>query len=190
MNRYLTGSRAEGLDLHGSDVDFMTEINTKYNIKVIPSLDENTSASPYGIFLMSTENVRPGFTLLQYVPQTPLDPFLNQTFTSINGLQYLSSDLYMKKSLIEAKIIHRAMTNTSYDIMKNAETGAHQGKYQTGFQIVKQAMMWIVSVAHSGLVRHPNGETVREHFGWPTPGDIGSITDFGFHLVAVGHPEL
>ena len=98
-NRYLTGSRAEGLDLQGSDVDFMTEINTKYNINVIQSLDENTSTSPYSTFLMSTENVRPGFTLLQYVKQTPLDPFINQTFRSINGLQYLSSDLYMKKVL-------------------------------------------------------------------------------------------
>ena len=32
INRYYTGSKAEGLDLPGSDMDFMYEINSTYNI--------------------------------------------------------------------------------------------------------------------------------------------------------------
>ena len=54
-NIYYTGSKAEGLDLLGSDDDYMADINTEYNIKVIQELDENTRTSTNSTFLMVTE---------------------------------------------------------------------------------------------------------------------------------------
>ena len=46
-SRYFTGSKAEGLDLPGSDMDFMIDINDLYHIKVIQSLEEIPEISPY-----------------------------------------------------------------------------------------------------------------------------------------------
>ena len=94
---YFTGSKAEGLDLPGSDEDYMYDINNLYQIKVTQSLDENNDTSHYSIFYMSTENVYPCFALLQHVPQTPMNSYLYQLSQNMDGLQYLSSDLCVEK---------------------------------------------------------------------------------------------
>ena len=59
---YFTGSTsaAEGLDLPGSDQDFMFDINDKACIKVIQVLDESPDISSYRVFLMCTEHVHAG----------------------------------------------------------------------------------------------------------------------------------
>ena len=64
---HFTGSKAEGLELPGSDTDYMIDNYKFLPIKVIQSLDEMPDTSPYSIFLMSTENVPSGFALLQHV---------------------------------------------------------------------------------------------------------------------------
>ena len=100
-NVYFTGSKAEGLKLPGSDEDYMFDINDMRHLKVIQSLDENPDISPYSVFLMCTENVHPGFTLLQHVNQnTAMNPFLYSASQYMNGLLYLSSDLFIQNSLI------------------------------------------------------------------------------------------
>ena len=99
INRYYTGSKAEGLDLPGSDDDFMYEMNPAYHIKVIQSLDENINTSRYSTFLMCTENIRPGFTLLQHVSQTPLHPPLYKFSQYINGSYHLRSDLFVQEKI-------------------------------------------------------------------------------------------
>ena len=184
-NSYFTGSRAEGLHLQGSDEDYMIEINsyTKYNIKVIQSLAENTTIFPYSTFLMSTENVRPGFTLLQHVPQTPLPPFLNQTSRDINGLRYLSSDIFIQKRLIE-------MQRDKYfiDVIKLRRQGPSM-EMSTGIRNMEP----MDNVDCIRCTFWPNEASEWQgrprHFGWPTEDDILSITDFGFHLVPIGHPH-
>ena len=94
QNRYFTGSKAEGLNLPGSDEDFMLDANNMYKIKVTQSLDENNVAtSLYSIFFMSTENVPPGFTLLQHLNHTPMGSLLYQASQNMYDIQYLSSDL-------------------------------------------------------------------------------------------------
>ena len=94
-NIYFTGSAAEGLDLPGSDKDFMYDINDRHRLKVIQSLDENLDVSPFSVklFLMCTENVHPGFALLQHVNQNTMSPFLHLVCHRMHGVQYLSSDL-------------------------------------------------------------------------------------------------
>ena len=84
-NVYFTGSKSEGLDLPGSDQDFMFDINNNHNMKVIQSLDENTGSylNNLNVFLMCTENVPPGFALLQHVQtveQTMIRPCLHRAF--------------------------------------------------------------------------------------------------------------
>ena len=68
------------------------------NIKVIQSLDENIGFSLDSIFVMSTENVPPGFVLLRHVCPSPYHKFLYQSSRNINGLWYLSSDLFIHNS--------------------------------------------------------------------------------------------
>ena len=186
-NRYFTGSRAEGLDLPGSDDDYMYEINNEYNIKVIQSLDDNTRASPYSTFLMSTENIHLGFTLLQHIHQTPLPPFLFLASQHMNGLRYLSSDLYIQNSLIQSKLHARS------ENYNNLMTYRRQGPS------IEASMSWTPDSEpsdHVDCIRCKFWPSVAaewpdrpRHFGWPTPHDLLSITDFGFHLVAVGHPH-
>ena len=66
---YYTGSKAEELDLLTSDEDFMLEINNLFGsrLKVIQSLDDLDGSYPHSVFIMETENVPPGFTLLRCV---------------------------------------------------------------------------------------------------------------------------
>ena len=42
---FYTGSKAEGLDLPGSDDDYMAEINTGFNVKVLPSSSKTSGIS-------------------------------------------------------------------------------------------------------------------------------------------------
>ena len=185
-NKYYTGSRAEGLDLPGSDDDYMVEINNQYNIVVLPSLDENCCTSRFSTFLMSTENIRPGFTLLQHVPQTPLHSFICQASKHINVLRYLSSDVFIQSSLMEAENNFRAKG------------------YNAFVTVRRQGPSKETSIGISNMEPDDEVDCIRcafwpcqasewrdrpRHFGWPTQNDLMSITDFGFHLVPVGHPH-
>ena len=187
LNRYYSGSRSEGLDLPGSDDDFMTEINTVYKIKVIPSLDGNINTSPYSTFLMSTENVPPGFTFLQHVLQTPLYQFLSQASHNMNGFQYLSSDLFVQNSLISMQSAFRARGFNKFAKMRrqgpSRETSfSGSSDREPDDQVDCIRCTFWPSEASEWRDR-------PRHFGWPTQDDLLSITDYGFHLVPVGHPH-
>ena len=184
INRYYTGSKSEGLHLPGSDDDYMYEINTKNNIKVIQSLDENTNTSPYSTFLMSTENIRPGFTLLQHVPQTPLDPHLYKASQNINGLQHLRSDLFVQENIEGIQGVARYVGVNHIKIRRQGpsqETSNGPGREPDDNVDCIHCPFW-PSEASEWRDR-------PRHFGWPTQHDLMSIIDFGFHLVAVGHPS-
>ena len=81
-NKYFTGSKSEGLNLPGSDEDYMFEVNNMYNYKVIQSLDEYPGTSPYRYYLMHTETSPPGFALLQYLS---VDPSTGRLLCQSNG---------------------------------------------------------------------------------------------------------
>ena len=185
-NRYFTGSKAEGLVLPGSDEDYMYEINNEYNIKVIQSLEDNTSTSPYSTFVMSSENVRPGFTFLHHVCQTPLPPFLYQACQNMNGLRYLSSDLFIQNAIKENQ---RGISKYFNECITMRRQGPSMEALTPGIPEEE-------SMDHVNCIRcefwPSEASEWRErprHFGWPTQGDIVSIIDFGFHLVAIGHPN-
>ena len=110
-NIYFTGSKAEGLDLPGSDTDLMHDVNGLYDIRVIQSLDENVSMT-YGVFLMSTENMPAEFTLLQQVHPTP-SPLLYCALQNMNDLGYLSSDLFLQMTLSTMDIVQTSIPGSA-----------------------------------------------------------------------------
>ena len=185
--RYYTGSKAEGLHLPDSDEDFMYEINNEYDIEIIQSLEDNTSTSPYSTFVMSTENVPPGFTFLHHVCQTPLPSFLYQASQNMNGLRYLSSDLFMQNSIKENERAVRSVNFNEFITLRrqgpSSELSSPVIPEEQSFDHVNciRCKFW-PSEASEWRDR-------PRYFGWPTLEDIVSITEFGFHLVAVGHPN-
>ena len=94
QNIYFTGSKSEGVDLPGSDIDFMIDINNTFKIKVTQSLDDNNDAFLYNTLFLSTENVPPGFALLEYLHQSPLHPY--RASKNMYGRRYLSSNLFVQ----------------------------------------------------------------------------------------------
>ena len=91
-NSYFTGSKAEGLDLPGSDIDFMGDINTIHDLQVT----EKEQDTP-NIFVMSTENVRPCYAMLRSVGQMS-DMQLPNACQEIDSSLYLSSYLFVLKA--------------------------------------------------------------------------------------------
>ena len=182
-NNYFTGSKAEGLDLPGSDEDYMCDINDMFHLKVIQSLDESTDIFPNSIFLMSTDNVPLGFALLQHVHKsTAMHPFLYSASQRRYGSRYVSSDLLAQ----------------NYLTLK-------RNKLQEGEKLERQGPSverWSLYDDKSGQGNDnvpsiycnfwPNEAAEWTHrsrnFDWPTSFDILSIIEFGFHLVPVGHP--
>ena len=102
IKQYYTGSKAEGLDLPGSDDDIMFDINNMYNIKVIQSSSQTSDISSGTILYLRTDNVSQGFALLE-ISRIPLQlvPFIQ----SINGMQYLSSNLIVQHFFSRYKVI-------------------------------------------------------------------------------------
>ena len=181
-NIYLTGSKAEGLDLPGSDFDYMIDRNDWLCIKVIQSLEERPTISPYSIFLMSTENVRPGFALLKHVNQTLNNQLLFLASQSMNGSLYLSSDLAVEYYLSNQSKTDRKMTRTRQG--PSLETWhEYMDKSESGLDDVLSIHCDFWPTQASEWTQRPR------HFGWPTSHDISTIINFGCHLVPVGHPH-
>ena len=177
QNIYFTGSKAEGLELPGSDEDYMFDMNNLDNIRVTQLLDENS----FCFLLMSTENTPPGFVLLKhdsYLP--PFQIYLNNSFRNINGSWYLSSDWFINNKLL-AKL--RDEKYLFMCILLN--------KIQRQGPSMEISGVDHVPSIHCAFWPNEASEWVHRprYFNWPTPQDISSIYDFGFHLVPVGHPQ-
>ena len=80
VNVYFTGSKAEGLDLPGSDDDYMIDINSLYDIEVSESVYDLIRSTRRNKLLIITDNVPPAFAMLKCV--TLQDP----RFTSFSGI--------------------------------------------------------------------------------------------------------
>ena len=181
-NYYLTGSKAEGLDLPGSDTDLMFDMNNLSKIKVKQSLDADTDTSVYSTFFMSTENVPPGFALLHHIHQSPMHLFLYLGSQKMNGLRYLSSDLIVQDTV---SIFSNIPT------VKKVNRQGPSAEIWTPICDETDSGTDNVFSIHCAFWPKESSEWVQRlrHFGWPTSHDISSITDFGFHLVPVGHPH-
>ena len=184
-NIYFTGSKSEGLDLQGSDEDYMIDVNKDLQIKVTQSLDENNDASLYNTLFMSTENVPPGFALLQYLHQSQLvDSFLYRASKNMYGRRYLSSDLFVKNNVTRFR-------NTNIPLLRSVQRqGPSIEVWFSGINTSESGTDTVFSI-HCPFWPNESSEWVHRprHFSWPTSQDISTITTFGCHLVAVGHPH-
>ena len=92
-NSHFTGSRAEGLDLPGSDMDYMRDINVLYSMEVLePDQCESRSQRRH-LFAMITDNIKPAFAMLCLVSSVISSPRISDSLQWMNGALFLSSYL-------------------------------------------------------------------------------------------------
>ena len=183
---YFTGSKAEGLDLPGSDVDYMIDINNVLGIKVVQSLHEPLNTSDYcsSVLSIQTDNIPPGFALL--CCKKIVNPIMHKLHVvqSFNGEQYFSSNLLLNISL----------QHIPSSMVPMHPTRKRQGpSLETWFEydIKSESGIDFVMSIHCAFWPNNKSEWLERprHFGWPTARDISAIVNFGFHLVPVGHPN-
>ena len=178
-NRYFTGSKAEGLDLPGSDYDYMYDINDSNNIRVIQTMQDAFGSPIENILYLCTDNVPVGFAMLRYNTHFRNLKLL-RTSQYINGVLYFSSSQYVRYMFSALK------SKTS------KETFAIQGPsvehWSEYYDTSKSGDDRVFSI-HCPLWPSGAEEWVNRarQCGWPTSRDIESITSFGYHLVPIGH---
>ena len=184
---YYTGSKAEGLNLPGSDQDFMWDINDRYNIRVAQTTQEaRVASSPHiSTLLLCTDGVHPGFALLRWLSaSSPIShPLLLRASQYMYGFPHLSSFLFTRETL-------QATNETNPE---DGSTHAIQGpSIETWDEYMDRSESGVDQVSSIHCPFWPRGAEEWLHrprrCGWPTPTDITQITDFGCHLVAVGYP--
>ena len=191
--QYYTGSKAEGLDLPGSDEDFMIDMNIIANgttlNTVVQSLQESHETSAHNVFYFCTENTPPGFALLRCIKIDPaFNIMLNGLIQSRNNHQYISSSLVSETALPLMKQFH-ILDGLGF-FTKTARQGPSVEHWTILQRDPTESGTDMVPSIHCAF--WPNGakewiERPRP-FGWPTPHDVSSIINFGCHLVPVGHP--
>ena len=180
-NVYFTGSKAEGLDLPGSDFDFMVDINNQANVLIIQKIQDAPTAMHKTVFCMKTENVPPCFVLLRNVNQDRSGLLLDAC-QLIDNAMYLSSYLLLQSTSSEG--------NTNAFSKKIARQGPSIERW-TPYMDTSQSGIDNVPSIHCPFWPDSAKEwrTRPRQFAWPSPSDITSIVDFGFHIVPVGHPR-
>ena len=100
VNRYFTGSKAEGLYLPGSDYDFMYDINEIHDIEVSESLQDLVRSTRRNRLLIITDNVPPAFVMLKCI--TLQHPLLLRSAVHMNNEWYLSSQQVVSSHWLES----------------------------------------------------------------------------------------
>ena len=186
--QYFTGSKAEGLYLPGSDMDYMYDINDMGLLKVIESESPRTNVSQYFIFYLCTDKTHPGFALLLCANPELFNfhEILANAIKLIEGQPYLSSDSFVDITFnLWNKIgVFRSMN----------KTGARQGpSYETWPEFGDKSIPGDDNVLslHCDFWPTVASEWIKRsrQYGWPTSEDINSIVKFGFHLVPIGYPK-
>ena len=181
VNTYYTGSKAEGLDLPGSDHDYMLDINKIRNIQVIHTGHDTPCANYRNLFVMSTENVPTCFVMLRSI--SPIrDRDLFNACQDMNNSLYLSSYLYVHNTTVKLKEWFPDLEIT------------RQGPSTEGwnpFMDISESRIDAVTSIHCSFLPDSAREwqSRSRTFTWPSPCDFKTIVDFGFHLVPVGHPH-
>ena len=177
---YYTGSKAEGLNLPGSDDDFMHDINNKDDIQVIQSVQEAESLQDKDVFVMTTENVSPCFALLRSVRHIRNNVLFNAC-RYIDNTLYLSSDLYVHNWELENSKSVAGITSRQGPAIEAWLPYMDPSESGTDIVLSIHCPFW-PDAAKEWRIR-------LRKFGWPSPNDLKTIVDFGFHLVPVGHPH-
>ena len=136
------------------------------------------------ILYLRTENVRPGFALLE-IPT--MHPWLQMFIERINGVQYLSSNLTVQFFLNILKL------SKFGNFFKREGPSVESQLYPNLLIHSVDPVEGVDQVQSIHCDFWPNEASEwclrRRNFGWPTPLSLSSIVSFGCHLVAVGHPH-
>ena len=180
-NVYYTGSRAEGLDLPGSDDDAKLDINNIANLSIIQNIQDASTATHRSVFCMKTKNVPPCFAMLKSVNQVQ-HGLLFDACQLIDNTMYLSSFLFVHNAESE-------MNTDTYN-QKISRQGPSLERWTPYMDTSESGIDNVMSIhcqfwPDSAL----EWSTRPRQSVWPYPNEIKSIVDFGFHLVPVGHPN-
>ena len=194
FNTYFTGSKAEGLDLPGSDTDLMHDMNDQLHIKVIQPSNATANAPLYNTFLLCTENVNPGFVLLRCInlePPMNINGYMSSLITAmqyIDSLPYLSSNLLVDHFRISMKFFNTS-GNMNFGNITLARQGPSVEEWQEYQDKSKSGTDRVMSI-HCDFWPNDAIEWTKRsrNYGWPTSRDISTIVEFGCHLVPIGHP--
>ena len=176
VNLYYTGSKAEALDLPGSDNDFMIDINEIYDIEVSESLQDLVQSTRRNKLLIVTDNVPPAFAMLKCV--TLQDPRLLHLAVSMNNESFLSSQQFVSSPWrkFEKTETHR-LQGPSVEVWTEYDDTSKSGRDNVPSILCKS---WPTSAAE--------WKDRPRHYGGPSQRDKEYIERFGCHLVPVGHP--
>ena len=184
--RYFTGSKAEGLNLPGSDMDYMYDINDIFDFKVVQSLHESPAPSPNYVFYLCSDITPPGFALLRCI-KPGIIPVINNAIQSVNSQYYLSASL-LTNSLYRCTEVSNhfnipIFTNTARQGPSFENWSIFEDPSESGTDMVPSIHCAFWPDDASEWIERPRPS------GWPTPRDVSSIVNFGCHLVAIGHPQ-
>ena len=176
VNIYYTGSKAEGLDLPGSDDDYMIDINNTCDIEVSESLQDLVRSTRRNKLLIITDNVPPAFAMLKCVDLQ--NRYLLRSTVNMNNNNYLSSQQFLSwTSLLESETQTCRIQGPSVETWSEYADTSQSGDDNVPSILCK---VWPTQAAE--------WKDRPRHYGWPLQRDKEYIEQFGCHLVPVGHP--
>ena len=186
-----TGSKSEGLDLPGSDEDFMKDINDFYGIKITESLPYPSETSTDNLFYLCTKTTHPGFCLLRCVDPSRLNcDLLINSISYVKGHPYLSSNLLIENMNLSNML---KCFGLDADEMLNMTTVRQGPSIETWFDMEDRSESGrdLVYSIHCDFWPANAYEWIQRErlHGWPKHNDISNIVNFGCHVVAVGYPH-
>ena len=164
LSHYHMGSKAEGLDLPGSDLDFMLDINKRHNMQVVQSEQDASAAINRNLFVMSTENVHPCFVMLRNIRSVRLaqDETLLNACQSIDYYHYLSGYLYVHNAEIDYR-------RYCFDI-ETTKTGPSIEVWFSGMDTSESGTDSVLSIHCSFWPDAAREWPSRSRgYGWPSP---------------------
>ena len=176
FNVYFKGSKAEGLNLPGSDHDYMFDINNLVDIEVSESFQDLAQSVRKNKLLIVPDNVLPAFAMLKCV--TLHSSRLLRSAVPMNNEWYLSSQLVVSSPWLQS-----VNTATSRIQGPSVETwDEYMDTSESGEDNVPSILckFWPTTAAE--------WKDRPRHYGWPSQHDKDYIEQFGCHLVPVGHP--
>ena len=173
--RHLTGSKSEGLDLPGSDVDEMREMNVDHNIEIVPEGKSLPQTPRKHLFEMVTENVHPAFAMLCFI-STWASGCIFGCLQDIDGSCFLSSYLTVFNHLNKCQHKGVRIQGPSLEHPKTPYTAMEEDR---------------VYCIHCPFWPNAASEWIfrTRSSNWPSNDVINKIVDFGFHLVPIGYPR-
>ncbi|CAC5403958.1 unnamed protein product [Mytilus coruscus] len=124
-----SGSKAEGLDMHGSDLDIMLVSKTHIIHETIPQLGDKPVDNNILSLIIDYDNAQPGFVLLKLCDR-PHNDFDDSLILRSEGGLFFSSNLYLQNLASEYPFSHISINGPCLSNTFNAVDVAHSLKCQ------------------------------------------------------------